>query len=75
MISERALELLALPNDGVPKMLIDIDVALEREMEGDLLLAEMAEIMSLSYAILLVTECYVLLIVRRYPWSSKPMKL
>uniref|UniRef100_A0ACD5ZH08 Uncharacterized protein n=1 Tax=Avena sativa TaxID=4498 RepID=A0ACD5ZH08_AVESA len=70
-ISERALELLALPNDGVPKMLLDIgcgsglsgetltehghhwigcdisesmlDVALERETEGDLLLADMGE--------------------------------
>ncbi|XP_047052178.1 18S rRNA (guanine-N(7))-methyltransferase RID2-like [Lolium rigidum] len=70
-ISERALELLALPNDGVPRMLLDIgcgsglsgetltehghhwigcdisesmlDVALEREAEGDLLLADMGE--------------------------------
>ncbi|KQK01213.1 18S rRNA (guanine-N(7))-methyltransferase RID2 [Brachypodium distachyon] len=70
-ISERALELLALPDDGVPKMLLDIgcgsglsgetltehghhwigcdisksmlDVALERETEGDLLLADMGE--------------------------------
>ncbi|XP_044947792.1 18S rRNA (guanine-N(7))-methyltransferase RID2-like [Hordeum vulgare subsp. vulgare] len=71
-ISERALELLALPDDGVLKMLLDIgcgfglssetltghgrhrfplqfcfrliDVALERETEGDLLLADMGEI-------------------------------
>ncbi|XP_044432391.1 18S rRNA (guanine-N(7))-methyltransferase RID2-like [Triticum aestivum] len=71
-ISERALELLALPDDGVPKMLLDIgcssglsgetltehghhwigcdisqsmlDVALERETEGDLLLADMSEV-------------------------------
>ncbi|KAK1621302.1 hypothetical protein QYE76_026819 [Lolium multiflorum] len=70
-ISERALELLALPDDGVPRMLLDIgcgsglsgetltehghhwigcdisesmlDVALEREAEGDLLLADMGE--------------------------------
>ncbi|CAN6252909.1 unnamed protein product [Urochloa humidicola] len=49
-ISERALELLALPNDGVPKLLLDIgcgsglsDVALERETEGDLLLADMGQ--------------------------------
>ncbi|RRT81944.1 hypothetical protein B296_00012535, partial [Ensete ventricosum] len=71
-ISERALELLALPNDGVPRLLLDIgefkfyingvlqnlfvfhylslstwlfhsDVALEREAEGDLLLADMGQ--------------------------------
>ncbi|TKW42123.1 hypothetical protein SEVIR_1G362800v4 [Setaria viridis] len=70
-ISERALELLSLPNDGVPKLLLDIgcgsglsgetltehghhwigydisksmlDVALERETEGDLLLADMGQ--------------------------------
>uniref|UniRef100_A0ACD5ZCQ8 Uncharacterized protein n=1 Tax=Avena sativa TaxID=4498 RepID=A0ACD5ZCQ8_AVESA len=70
-ISERALEMLALPNDGVPKMLLDIgcgsglsgetltehghhwigcdisesmlDVALERETDGDLLLVDMGE--------------------------------
>ncbi|GJM87266.1 hypothetical protein PR202_ga03204 [Eleusine coracana subsp. coracana] len=62
-ISERALELLALPNDGVPKLLLDIgqfsfplcssgrlpedmtpkNVALERETEGDLLLADMGQ--------------------------------
>uniref|UniRef100_A0A0E0GE85 18S rRNA (guanine(1575)-N(7))-methyltransferase Bud23 C-terminal domain-containing protein n=2 Tax=Oryza nivara TaxID=4536 RepID=A0A0E0GE85_ORYNI len=70
-ITERALELLALPNDGVPKLLLDIgcgsglsgetlteqghhwigydisksmlDVALEREAEGDLLLADMGQ--------------------------------
>ncbi|KAK8916149.1 hypothetical protein KSP39_PZI023350 [Platanthera zijinensis] len=70
-ISERALELLNLPNDGVPRLLLDIgcgsgisgetlsenehhwigfdisqsmlDVALEREVEGDLLLADMGQ--------------------------------
>lgn len=70
-ISERALELLNLPDDGVPRLLLDIgcgsglsgeilsenehhwigfdispsmlDVALEREVEGDLLLADMGQ--------------------------------
>lgn len=70
-ISERALELLNLPNDGAPHLLLDIgcgsglsgetlsenehhwigfdisqsmlDVALEREVEGDLLLADMGQ--------------------------------
>lgn len=70
-LSERALELLALPDDGVPKLLLDIgcgsglsgetltesghqwigfdispsmlDVALEREAEGDLLLGDMGQ--------------------------------
>ncbi|KAK8964634.1 hypothetical protein KSP40_PGU015417 [Platanthera guangdongensis] len=70
-ILERALELLNLPNDGVPRLLLDIgcgsgisgetlsenehhwigfdisqsmlDVALEREVEGDLLLADMGQ--------------------------------
>ncbi|XP_043692417.1 18S rRNA (guanine-N(7))-methyltransferase RID2 [Telopea speciosissima] len=70
-LSERALELLALPNDGVPRLLLDIgcgsglsgetlsesghhwigldisesmlDVALEREVEGDLLLGDMGQ--------------------------------
>ncbi|XP_057537017.1 18S rRNA (guanine-N(7))-methyltransferase RID2-like isoform X2 [Amaranthus tricolor] len=70
-LSERALELLALPDDGVPRLLLDIgcgsglsgetlsenghnwigldisqamlDVALEREAEGDLLLADMGQ--------------------------------
>ncbi|XP_009401552.2 18S rRNA (guanine-N(7))-methyltransferase RID2 [Musa acuminata AAA Group] len=70
-ISERALELLSLPNDGVPRLLLDIgcgsglsgetlsenghhwigydisesmlNVALEREAEGDLLLADMGQ--------------------------------
>ncbi|KAF4380011.1 hypothetical protein G4B88_030003 [Cannabis sativa] len=37
-LTERALELLALPKDGLPRLLLDIDVALEREVEGDLLL-------------------------------------
>ncbi|XXG62542.1 hypothetical protein AAC387_Pa05g0878 [Persea americana] len=68
-LTERALELLALPDDGVPRLLLDIgcgsglsaetlsekehhwigldisksmlDVALEREVDGDLLLADM----------------------------------
>ncbi|XP_020596627.1 probable 18S rRNA (guanine-N(7))-methyltransferase [Phalaenopsis equestris] len=70
-ISERALELLNLPNDGVPRLLLDIgcgsglsgetlsenghhwigfdisqsmlDVALDREVEGDLLLSDMGQ--------------------------------
>ncbi|XP_042492269.1 18S rRNA (guanine-N(7))-methyltransferase RID2-like [Macadamia integrifolia] len=70
-LSERALELLALPDDGVPRLLVDIgcgsglsgetlsesghqwigldisesmlNVALEREVEGDLLLADMGQ--------------------------------
>ncbi|XP_052201058.1 18S rRNA (guanine-N(7))-methyltransferase RID2 [Diospyros lotus] len=70
-LSERALELLALPDDGVPKLLLDIgcgsglsgetlsehghqwigldisqsmlDIALEREVEGDLLLGDMGQ--------------------------------
>ncbi|RDX76204.1 putative 18S rRNA (guanine-N(7))-methyltransferase [Mucuna pruriens] len=70
-LSERALELLALPDDGVPKLLLDIgcgsglsgetlsenghhwigldisasmlNVALEREVEGDLLLGDMGQ--------------------------------
>ncbi|CAI9102887.1 OLC1v1001255C1 [Oldenlandia corymbosa var. corymbosa] len=70
-LSERALELLALPNDGVPKLLLDIgcgsglsgetltenghqwigldispsmlDVALERDSEGDLILGDMGQ--------------------------------
>ncbi|ONK70608.1 uncharacterized protein A4U43_C05F35520 [Asparagus officinalis] len=70
-ISERALELLNLPNDGVPRLLLDIgcgsglsgetlsenghhwigydisqsmlNVAVEREVEGDLLLADMGQ--------------------------------
>ncbi|XP_074269162.1 18S rRNA (guanine-N(7))-methyltransferase RID2-like isoform X2 [Silene latifolia] len=70
-LTERALELLALPNDGVPRLLLDIgcgsglsgetlsenghqwigldisqamlDVAVEREVEGDLFLADMGQ--------------------------------
>ncbi|XP_027107043.1 18S rRNA (guanine-N(7))-methyltransferase RID2-like [Coffea arabica] len=70
-LTERALELLALPDDGVPKLLLDIgcgsglsgetltesghqwigfdispsmlDVALEREAEGDLILGDMGQ--------------------------------
>ncbi|KAG5522646.1 hypothetical protein RHGRI_034707 [Rhododendron griersonianum] len=70
-LSERALELLALPDDGVPRLLLDIgcgsglsgetlsenghqwigldisesmlDVALEREVEGDLILGDMGQ--------------------------------
>ncbi|XXG47845.1 hypothetical protein AAC387_Pa02g2417 [Persea americana] len=70
-LTERALELLALPDDGVPRFLLDIgcgsglsgetlsekehhwigldisksmlDVALEREVDGDLLLADMGQ--------------------------------
>ncbi|EEF34675.1 18S rRNA (guanine-N(7))-methyltransferase RID2 [Ricinus communis] len=70
-LSERAVELLALPEDGVPRLLLDIgcgsglsgetltenghqwigldisrsmlDIALEREVEGDLLLGDMGQ--------------------------------
>nr|UTI93960.1 18S rRNA (guanine-N(7))-methyltransferase [Pteroceltis tatarinowii] len=70
-LTERAIELLALPNDGVPRLLLDIgcgsglsgetlsenghewigldisqsmlNVALEREVEGDLLLGDMGQ--------------------------------
>lgn len=70
-LTERALELLALPDDGIPRLLLDIgcgsglsgetlsenehhwigldisksmlDVALEREVDGDLLLADMGQ--------------------------------
>uniref|UniRef100_A0A803R3Z9 Methyltransferase type 11 domain-containing protein n=1 Tax=Cannabis sativa TaxID=3483 RepID=A0A803R3Z9_CANSA len=70
-LTERALEILALPKDGVPRLLLDIgcgsglsgetltdnghqwigldisdsmlNVALEREVEGDVLLADMGE--------------------------------
>ncbi|KAG9441965.1 hypothetical protein H6P81_017819 [Aristolochia fimbriata] len=70
-LTERALELLALPDDGVPRLLLDIgcgsglsgeslsesgnqwigldisqsmlDIALEREVDGDLLLADMGQ--------------------------------
>nr|GME04159.1 probable 18S rRNA (guanine-N(7))-methyltransferase [Ipomoea batatas]GME11229.1 probable 18S rRNA (guanine-N(7))-methyltransferase [Ipomoea batatas] len=70
-LSERALELLALPDDGVPRLLLDIgcgsglsgetiteaghqwigwdisesmlDVAVEREVEGDLILGDMGQ--------------------------------
>ncbi|XP_074273726.1 18S rRNA (guanine-N(7))-methyltransferase RID2-like [Silene latifolia] len=70
-LSERALEMLALPDDGVPKLLLDIgcgsglsgetlsenghqwigldisqsmlDVAVEREVDGDLFLADMGQ--------------------------------
>ncbi|XP_076947705.1 18S rRNA (guanine-N(7))-methyltransferase RID2-like [Bidens hawaiensis] len=70
-LSERAIELLALPDDGVPRLLLDIgcgsglsgetisehghhwigldispsmlDVALERETDGDLILADMGQ--------------------------------
>lgn len=70
-LSERALELLALPDDGVPRLLLDIgcgsglsgetlsenghqwigldispsmlNIALEREVEGDLLLGDMGQ--------------------------------
>uniref|UniRef100_A0A2P2KVX7 Methyltransferase type 11 domain-containing protein n=1 Tax=Rhizophora mucronata TaxID=61149 RepID=A0A2P2KVX7_RHIMU len=70
-LSERALELLAVPDDGIPRLLLDIgcgsglsgetltenghqwigldiscsmlDVALEREAEGDLLLGDMGQ--------------------------------
>ncbi|KAL0705898.1 hypothetical protein Bca4012_072323 [Brassica carinata] len=62
-LSERALELLALPEDDVPRFLLDIgcgfglsgetisenghqwiDVAVEREVEGDLLLGDMGQV-------------------------------
>lgn len=74
-ISERALELLALPDDDIPKLLLDIgsgsglsgetlsenghhwigldisqsmlDIALEREVDGDVMLADMGQGLSL----------------------------
>ncbi|KAI3944862.1 hypothetical protein MKW92_022530, partial [Papaver armeniacum] len=42
-LSERVLELLALPGDDVPRLLLDIDVALEWEVDGDLLLSDMGQ--------------------------------
>ncbi|KAL8159932.1 hypothetical protein V2J09_001469 [Rumex salicifolius] len=79
-LTERALELLALPDDGVPKLLLDIgcgsglsgetitenghqwfgldisesmlDVAVEREVEGDLLLADMGQGLGLRPGVL-----------------------
>ncbi|XP_044463241.1 uncharacterized protein LOC123194139 [Mangifera indica] len=75
-LSERAIELLALPDDGVPRLLLDIgcgsglsgetlsenghqwigldispsmlDIALEREVEGDLLLGDMGQVFALE---------------------------
>ncbi|XP_006347375.1 probable 18S rRNA (guanine-N(7))-methyltransferase [Solanum tuberosum] len=79
-LSERALELLALPDDGVPRLLLDIgcgsglsgetltehghqwlgldisesmlDIALEREVEGDLMLGDMGQGLGLRSGIL-----------------------
>ncbi|MCD7453917.1 hypothetical protein HAX54_022673 [Datura stramonium] len=79
-LSERALELLALPDDGVPRLLLDIgcgsglsgetltehghqwlgldisesmlDIALEREVEGDLILGDMGQGLGLRSGIL-----------------------
>lgn len=79
-LSERALELLALPDDGVPRLLLDIgcgsglsgetltehghqwlgldisesmlDIALEREVEGDLMLGDMGQGLGLRPGIL-----------------------
>ncbi|KAM0939359.1 putative methyltransferase type 11, 18S rRNA (guanine(1575)-N(7))-methyltransferase Bud23 [Dioscorea sansibarensis] len=79
-ISERALELLNLPNDGVPRLLLDIgcgsglsgetmsehghhwigydispsmlNVALDREVDGDLLLADMGQGLGLRPGVL-----------------------
>ncbi|PHT28872.1 putative 18S rRNA (guanine-N(7))-methyltransferase [Capsicum baccatum] len=79
-LSERALELLALPDDGVPRLLLDIGcgsglsgetltehghqwlgldisesmlgIALEREVEGDLMLADMGQGLGLRPGIL-----------------------
>ena len=79
-LTERALELLALPDDGVPRLLLDIgcgsglsgetlteqghqwlgldisesmlDVALEREVEGDLMLGDMGQGLGLRSGIL-----------------------
>ncbi|KAL6583817.1 hypothetical protein OROMI_003106 [Orobanche minor] len=78
-MSERALELLNLPNDGVPKLLLDIgcgsglsgetitgnghhwvgldiapsmlNIALEREVEGDLLLGDMGQGLGLRFGV------------------------
>ncbi|XP_031474395.1 18S rRNA (guanine-N(7))-methyltransferase RID2 [Nymphaea colorata] len=79
-LSERALELLALPDDGVPKILLDIgcgsglsgetlsesghhwigldisqsmlDIALERETEGDLLLSDVGQGLGLRHGVI-----------------------
>ncbi|KAG5248428.1 18S rRNA (guanine-N(7))-methyltransferase [Salix suchowensis] len=79
-LSERALELLALPVDGIPRLLLDIgcgsglsgetltenghqwigldisqsmlDIALEREVEGDLLLGDMGQGLALRPGII-----------------------
>ncbi|KAK4798288.1 hypothetical protein SAY86_030614 [Trapa natans] len=79
-LSERALELLALPDDGIPRLLLDIgcgsglsgetlsenghvwigldisqsmlNVALEREVEGDLLLGDMGQGLGLRSGVL-----------------------
>ncbi|XP_047311227.1 18S rRNA (guanine-N(7))-methyltransferase RID2-like [Impatiens glandulifera] len=79
-LTGRALELLALPNDGIPRLLLDIgcgsglsgetlsenghqwigmdisqsmlNVALEREVEGDLVLADMGEGLGLRTGVL-----------------------
>ncbi|CAN6464819.1 unnamed protein product [Victoria cruziana] len=79
-LSERALELLALPDDGVPKLLLDIgcgsglsgetlsesfhhwigldisqsmlDIALERETEGDLLLSDVGQGLGLRQGVI-----------------------
>ncbi|XP_016457644.2 18S rRNA (guanine-N(7))-methyltransferase RID2 [Nicotiana tabacum] len=79
-LSERALELLALPDDGIPRLLLDIgcgsglsgetltehghqwlgwdisesmlDIALEREVEGDLLLGDMGQGLGLRPGVL-----------------------
>ncbi|XP_073056526.1 18S rRNA (guanine-N(7))-methyltransferase RID2-like isoform X2 [Primulina eburnea] len=79
-LSERALELLALPDDNIPRLLLDIgcgsglsgetltenghqwigldisqamlDVALEREVEGDLLLSDMGQGLGLRPGVL-----------------------
>ncbi|XP_009777361.1 18S rRNA (guanine-N(7))-methyltransferase RID2-like [Nicotiana sylvestris] len=79
-LSERALELLALPDDGIPRLLLDIgcgsglsgetltehghqwlgwdisesmlDIALEREVEGDLILGDMGQGLGLRPGVL-----------------------
>ncbi|XP_044479198.1 18S rRNA (guanine-N(7))-methyltransferase RID2-like, partial [Mangifera indica] len=88
-LSERAIELLALPDDGVPRLLLDIgcgsglsgetlsenghqwigldispsmlDIALEREVEGDLLLGDMGQVPTKSFcslSIIVTSLCH-----------------
>jgi len=41
-LAERALELIILPDDGIPKLLLDI--ALEHEVDGDRLPSDIGQV-------------------------------